>query len=42
MVKSSALDATIGRYTASRPESRNAALCIAGEMECVSGDPTTP
>ncbi len=42
IVKSSALDATIGTYTASAPAARNAALCIAGDTECVSGDPTTP
>ena len=39
IVKSSALDATSGTYTASTPAARNAALCIAGETECVSGEP---
>ena len=42
IVKSSALDATSGTYTASAPAARNAALCIAGEIEWLNGEPTTP
>src|SRR3954465_5363969 len=40
--KSSASAAGNGRDTASRPTPPNAALCIAGETEWDTGDPTSP
>ncbi len=42
VTKSSTSAAGSGRYTASTPAARNAALCIAGDTECDTGEPTTP
>jgi hypothetical protein len=39
--KSAASPVSTGTYTASRPLEASARLCIAGEAECPSGDPTS-